>query len=136
MITAHSVPIDQLYFVWPKVEALLEKSLEHGTGDFGAEHLKVWLLSGEQQLLVFIEDGEIVGCATVSFMNQPNHRIAFITACAGKGIVQEDVLSQLEEWFRSVGVTKMQAWAKDAQARLYKQKVGFELVCHIVEKKL
>jgi hypothetical protein len=136
MIKAQIVPIELIHGVWPHVEQFLTNSLNEGTGDFDLEHLKVWLVNGEQALLIFVDDEKIVGCGTIKFINYPNHRVAFITSCGGRSIVKPDVWQQVEDWCKSLGATKIQAWAKDAQARLYRQSVGFTPVCNVVEKAL
>jgi hypothetical protein len=125
-----------VYSVWPKVVDFVEASLDEGTGEFSAEHLKGWLVTGQQTLLVIVENNEVIGCGTVQFINYPNERVAFITSCGGKAIVCPEVFDQIEVWMRSMGATKIQAWAKDLQARLYRQAVKFTVPCNIVEKLL
>jgi hypothetical protein len=115
---------------------MIRKSIENSASDFSEEHMKVWLLEGHQNLLVIVEEGKIIGCGTVNFVNHPNCRVAFITSCGGKDIVSRGVFGQVEEWARSMGATKIQAWAKEGQARLYRQAVGFRDACTIVEKNL
>lgn len=136
MIEAKVIPKELIYKVWPEVEPYLKNSLLEGTGDFDVEHLKVWLVNGEQALIVLVDGEKIMGCGTISFINYPNHRVAFVTSCGGRSIVKPDVWQQVENWCRALGATKIQAWARDAQARLYRQKVGFKPACQIVEKLL
>lgn len=136
MTQVQIVAPEWVYSVWPKVVGFIEASIAQGTGEYSAEHMKDWLVTGQQFLLVGICDNEIIGCATLKFINYPNDRVAFITSCAGKGIVTPEVFSQVEDWARLSGATKIQAWAKDAQTRLYKQAVGFNTPCNIVEKPL
>lgn len=125
-----------IYSVWPKVVDYIDRSVKEGTGEFSSEHIKSWLVSGQQTLIIIVDNEEIVGCGTVQFINYPNHRVAFITSCGGFGIVSPEVFDQIEDWMKSMGATKIQAWAKDAQARLYRQAVGFTVPCNIVEKSL
>lgn len=127
---------DLLYAVWGEVAPLIRSSIENSMPDFNEEHMKLWLLEGKDNLLVIVEEGKIIGCGTVRFMNHPNYRVAFITSCGGKDIVSQEVFNQVEDWARSMGATKIQAWAKDGQARLYRQAVGFRDACKIVEKNL
>lgn len=125
-----------IYAVWEEVKPFIQDSIDQGPGDFNEEHLKAWLVRGEEFLLVIVEDNKIIGCGTVRFINQPNHRIAFITSCGGTAVVEQEVFGQVENWARSFGATKIQAWARDAQARLFRQAVDFYDVCRVVEKEL
>jgi hypothetical protein len=62
--------------------------------------------------------------------------VAYTSAIGGKALFDEDTIKQYEDWARSQGVTKIRAFAKDAQARLYKMKMGFDTVTHVVEKNI
>lgn len=127
---------EMLYSVWNEVKPFIQKSIEQSHADFNEEHMKAWLVRGEEILLVIVENEKIIGCGTVKFINHPNHRVAFITSCGGKDIVSQNIFDEVENWARNLGATKIQAWAKDAQARLYRQKAGFKSVCQVVEKDL
>jgi hypothetical protein len=54
----------------------------------------------------------------------------------GKALVEPDLIEKFEAWARSQGVTKIRAFAQDAQARLYRMKMGFNSVAHVVEKNI
>jgi hypothetical protein len=54
----------------------------------------------------------------------------------GRALVEPDLIEQFEAWARSQGVTKIRAFAQDAQARLYRMKMGFNSVAHVVEKNI
>jgi len=54
----------------------------------------------------------------------------------GNGIVNNETFSQVEAWARLQGATKVNAWAQEAQARLYKLKANFNTVRMVVEKDL
>jgi hypothetical protein len=107
-----------------------------GTDDYNVDQLKMLLTEGRQTLFVFIEDEAIIGALAVELINFPNHRIAHTSAVGGKGIFDENTIKQYEDWCRAQNATKIRAFARDAQARLYKMKMGFDLVTHVVEKKL
>ena len=125
---------DQIYQIWDKIEAFLDASALAGTGDCTTSQLKMQLGCGAQTLLVAIKGNEIHGAAALSMQNQPNHRVAVITALGGKGIVDSVVFEQVVAWAKSQGATKIRAWAKDAQARLFKQNAGLNTTMHVVEK--
>jgi hypothetical protein len=54
----------------------------------------------------------------------------------GKGLFDENTVKQYEDWCRSNGITKIRAYAQDAQARLFKIKLGLNVISHVVEKTL
>jgi hypothetical protein len=122
---------------WNKIEPFFESSFKFSTDDYSVEQLKFLLVNGQQICLVAVEDdGTIIGASAVSISNYPNHRVLHITSMGGRALVEDDLIQQFEDWARSQGVTKIRAFAQDAQARLYKMKMGFESVAHVVEKNI
>jgi hypothetical protein len=57
----------------------------------------------------------------INFMNMLNDRIAFITALAGKDVVNEDIFKQVCDIAKVNGATKIQCAARESAAKLYKQ---------------
>jgi hypothetical protein len=128
---------EHIHYVWDVVSPMLEVAiinLEHS--DFNIEHLKVLIIEQYQFLFVVLEDNKIIGAFTVELFNQPNHRIAHTTCMGGKGLFDKDTVKQYEDWARNQGVTKIRAYAQEAQARLFKIKLGLEKVTNVVEKTL
>ncbi len=121
--------------IWPKVQKFLESALEHSGGEYTADQLKVYLVQGSQSLLV-ADDGEIKGAATIQFIDYPNDRVAFITCIGGRWITGNDMFSQLCEWCRKNGATKIQGAARESVERLWRQRFGFSERYRIVEKAL
>ena len=130
------VPPNYIHQVWDKIESYFDRAMLAGTDDYNVDQLKMLLTEGRQTLFVFIEDDAIIGALAVELINFPNHRIAHTSAVGGKGIFDENTIKQYEDWCRAQNATKIRAFAKDAQARLYKMKMGFDIVTHVVEKKL
>lgn len=128
---------DYVHRIWDDVKPLIEASCaSNTTGDTSAEHLKVKVLEGHQAMFVITnDDNKITGVATVELINYPNHRVALITSLGGRDIVGTETFSQFELWAKSQGASKIRAWAKEPQARLYK-KVGLETAMLVVEKNL
>lgn len=120
--------------VWGKIEHLFEKSFKVSTDDCTLDQLRLILVQGQQVLFVVTEDNNIIGTCTVEIINYPNHRVVHITTLNGVGLVEESVIKQFEDWAKSQGATKIRAFAHDAQARLYKMKMGLNTVTHVVEK--
>lgn len=138
MINVHVVPPELIYSIWEKIAPMLEASFLESTGDCTTEQLKLLLVRGDQTLFVAVDtdNEEIVGASTVEMVNYPNNRVGFITALGGKGVVTAAIFENMENWMRVNGATKVYAYAKEAQARLYRQKSGFEATRYLVEKKL
>jgi hypothetical protein len=122
---------------WNKIEPFFESSFKFSTDDYSVDQIKFLLVNGQQICLVAVEDdGSIIGASAVSISNYPNHRVLHITSMGGRALVEADLIQQFEAWARSQGVTKIRAFAQDAQARLYKMKMGFQSVAHVVEKNI
>jgi hypothetical protein len=114
--------------LWPKVKPFIEDAMAKG-GDFPdwaasytVDHIQAFLAAGQWLLLVATdENGEIHGAATVSFINYPLHRVAFITAIGGKLISNDDTFEQLKLILKQRGATKIQGYGRDAIVRLWKR---------------
>jgi hypothetical protein len=119
---------------WAKLEPFFQSSFKFSTDDYSVEQIKFLLVSGQQTCLIALEGEEIIGASAVEISNYPNHRVLHITSMGGKALVEPDLIQQFEGWARSQGVTKIRAFAQDAQARLYRMKMGFDSVAHVVEK--
>ena len=126
-----------IHGIWPIVEPMLSWAFNgFENADYDVEHLKVLLVKEFQILFVVLEDNKIIGAFTVEVINYPNHRVAHTTTMGGKGVFDNDTVTQYETWCRSNGITKIRAFAKESQARLFKLKLGLEKVTHVVEKTL
>lgn len=122
--------------IWDKIETFFDRSMQAGTDDYNVDQLKMLITEGRQTLFVFVEDEKIIGALTVEMINYPNSRVAYTSAIGGKGLFDENTIKQYEDWAKSQGATKIRAFAKDAQARLYKIKMGFNVVTNVVEKNI
>ena len=120
---------------WNKIKPFFESSFKFSTDDYSVDQIKFLLVNGQQICLVAVEDdGSIIGASAVSISNYPNHRVLHITSMGGRALIEPDLIKHFEAWARSQGVTKIRAFAQDAQARLYKMKMGFQSVSQVVEK--
>lgn len=137
MIQVQSVHPNVLLQVWDQVEPLLTKGLQKCGGEYNSEHLKVYILQGVQHLLVSIdENGQIIGAASIEFINYPNERVAFITSIGGRMIANQEVWDQFTSWCKYNGATMVRGAAFESVARLWKKAFGVEQRYVIVEKKL
>jgi hypothetical protein len=111
---------------WPLVEELFVKANKYDAGDYTIDQIKALLASGSWLLLVAVdEENTIHGAASLNFYNMPNYRVGFITAMAGKAIVNEEVYGQVCAIAKANGATRVQCAARESAAKLYKQ-VGMQ----------
>ena len=110
---------------WPLIEKYIIDSQQYGGGDYSSEHVKVYLANGQWLLIVAVDDNNVIhGAMTITFNNYPNHRVAFITATGGKGIITKDTLSQLKEILKGMGATRIRSAVRPSMERLL-YRVGF-----------
>jgi hypothetical protein len=111
---------------WPLVEELFVKANKHDAGDYTVDQIKALLANGSWLLLVAVDaENNIHGAASLSFYNMPNYRVGFITAMAGKAIVNKEVYEQVCAIAKANGATRVQCAARESAAKLYKQ-VGMQ----------
>lgn len=114
--------------VWPLVEGYLQSALDKGEGpaDYNIHHVQMFLTSGQWLLVVAVDEDNVVhGAMTVSFINYPLNRVAFVTATGGKGIINATALEQLKAITKARGATKIQAFGRESMIKLL-GKSGFE----------
>jgi hypothetical protein len=131
-------PVNVAYFhqTWELVEELFVKANKYDSGDYTIDQIKAFLANGTWVLLVATDEENVIhGVASISFYNMPNYRVGFITAMAGKTIVNEDVYAQVCSFIKANGATRVQCAARESAARLYKQ-VGMQERHVIMETKL
>ena len=130
--------VDTMYIhqVWDLVKPFLEKGLVRSGGEYTAEQLKVFLVTGMQRLVVAVEDDIIKGAASIEFINYPNERVAFVTAVGGRMLATKEVWEQFEAWCKQNGATMVRGAAFESVARLWKKAFDVEQRYVIVEKKL
>jgi len=80
---------------------------------------------GQWALVIATDAQNIVGAMTVTLLNEPNNRVAYITTTGGKMICTEESLVQLKEIMKGLGATKLQAGGRKSIVRLL-QKLGFK----------
>jgi hypothetical protein len=137
MKSVQIVAPEYIHTIWDVVEPMLKTAfINFDNADYDVEHIKVLIIEQLQHLFVVVEDKKIIGAFTVEVINYPNHRVAHTTCMGGKGVFNKDTVKQYEDWARLQGATKIRAFAKDSQARLFKLKMGLEPVTHVVEKTL
>jgi hypothetical protein len=128
-------PID-VYNVWDIIKNHISFSIAAGLEDVSLDQYKMYILNGSHTLFVVVEDNNIIGAAIMNMVTSPNSKSLCISAWGGKSITVKEVTDQIEVYAKSQGVTKIIAYARDAQARLFNQVMGLEKVTNLIEKKL
>ena len=134
MKTIQLVPIEFIHQAWEKCGEFITNAMEHAKGECTAEQLKVFLVQGQHQLLVFLEDNKIVGAVEFMFDDTPNDRIFYINAIGGK--TTKEHTDQMFAFAKSAGCSAVRGCARESVARLWRQKYDFESIYIMVEKRL
>lgn len=140
MLNVRSVDTNFIAQTWPLVSKYIESSQSKGisadNANYRAEHVLTYLTTGQWLLLVAVdENNEIHGAATMSFINYPLHRVAFITTMGGKLVSGDETFLQLKAIAKQYGATKIQAMARPSMVRFMKQ-YGFSPVNTLMDIKL
>jgi hypothetical protein len=121
---------------WHIVEPFITEAHKYSGNDYNVDQMKMFVTLGQWMLLVAYDENRVIhGAATVSFINYPNSRIAFITAIGGRLISSPDTFKQLVTIVKNAGATKIQGAARESIARLWKR-YGFYERHTIVEIKI
>jgi hypothetical protein len=128
------IPPNYVAQMWPKVSNMLEKAMNYAKGEISLEQLKVYLTRGEYQLMIYLQNGEIIGAIVIEWINYPNDRVMFINAIGGK--THADCVEKMYLWAKSLGATAVRGSAHESVARLWKMKYGFNTIYYTVEKRL
>jgi hypothetical protein len=127
-LTIRPVDTNFVQQVWPVVKPFLEEAIVKGgdfpdwAQDYTVDHIQSFLTNGAWLLVVAVDEKkEIQGAATISFINYPMHRAAFVTAIGGKLISSQDTFEQFKALLKLRGATKIQGYGRDAIVRLWKR---------------
>jgi hypothetical protein len=121
---------------WDAIAKYLQPALDlSGVEEFNLDQLKVFVTNKQWILFVAENEGKIFGAAVVSLLPYPNDLIAFVTAIGGKFVSDRAVSDQFKSLLKRMGATKIQGYARESVARLWKR-IGFENKQILVEYKL
>jgi len=131
-LTVRPVDVNHVQQVWPMVQGYVQEALDKG-GDFpewsdgyNLHHVQSFVTSGQWLLVVAVDEEKVIhGAMTLSFLNYPLHRVAFITTTGGKFIANPELLEQLKALVKLHGATKIQAFCRESMVRLL-SRAGFE----------
>ena len=128
------VEVNYIQQVWPLVEPWFTPVFEKSaiSDYYSIDNLKDYLIRGEHTLVVATDDeGVIHGVISLQWLNLPKARIAYVAAIGGKFIASRETNQEFVNWVRTMGGTKIQGYARESIARLWKQKLGYR-PAHIV----
>lgn len=132
MTTVQYVPSELTAQAWPQVEAYLEEAIPYSNGEYTLDQARMFINMGQWLLLVAVDDNEVVtGASTISFINSPNHRTAFIALMGGKFIINKDLFAQLCNVLKQRGATRIQCQVRPSMERLTRR-VGFNKIATLV----
>jgi len=134
MIIQH-IPTEKCAQTWKLIEKYIIEAHKEDSEDYSVEQIKSLVLTGQWILLVAVENKAIKGAMTISFLNYPNDRIAFITATGGNMIICKDSFNQMAEIVKKFGATKVQTAVRESMSRLL-SRVGFKNRYIIAEQKI
>ena len=121
--------------LWPQVLPYLERAVKYDTPnpDYTIEHMQRWLVSGRWELLIGVDElGETHGIATLSYIDYPLHKIAFITCISGRMVTTKSSWDALVDYATEQGATKIQAHCRPSMLRLGRR-LGFEHITSLME---
>lgn len=127
------VPAHMVDFAWKEGASELAKACDTSGGEITGDQLKMILARGERTLVRMDADGLTVGWGVVRIDQLPNLRVLFITDLVAPGGHFESFFSDIKKLAREYGCSRVRCAAKPAQARLYRQKCGFQPVYDILE---
>ena len=135
-VTVRPVDVNYIAQTWPLVEGYIAEAHKHSGGDYTLDQIRMFLATGAWLLLVATdEENKLYGAMTVSFINYPNDRVAFVTSTGGKTICNAETLGQLKMLLQGLGATKIQAAGRPAVVRML-GKLGFKERYMVVETKI
>jgi hypothetical protein len=123
MITVHHVPTHFVHKEWPLVAPFLNAALTNpeASGDITLDQMRADLGQNRGALYTVVKDGALVGAASVTFQNQRNARVAFVTAIGGRGLADREAAAQFFELLRRGGATRVAGAGRDSIVRLWAQ---------------
>ncbi|WP_288253759.1 hypothetical protein [uncultured Hydrogenophaga sp.] len=129
------VPATHIDFAWDSDGAsCLAEACATSSGDITGDQLRMLLARGERVLIrMENDDGTAAGWGAVLVEQLPNVRVLTVTSMTAHNGHFERFFDELKTLARVYGCSKVRCAAKPAQARLYRQKVGFTPVYEILE---
>lgn len=128
---------DDLPAYWPQCEPLLEDGLTDSEGEMNAIHLLPLLQAPSGYLLVGVDaEGTVHTAMALQLQIYPHYTVAHIFSIGGRWVLaNRRHWSDIKDWLKQQGASKVQGSCKPAQARLWRR-LGMEPVYTIVRQDL
>jgi len=127
------VPSEQIDRAWKDGASCLSEACDTSGGEITGDQLKMILSRGERSLLCMREDDKTVGWAVVRVDQLPNLRVLHVTDLVAHNAGFERFFDQLKQMAERLGCSRVRCSCKEAQARLYRMKLGFKPVYTTLE---
>lgn len=104
---------DEVTGLWPHVSDLLEKAQPHSEGEMTTEDFFSFLVSGQMQLWVAIEQKQVIAAMVTQVIPYPQKKVLRIIAIGGSGMDRWfPSLHRLEEFALNLGCDSLEAWGR------------------------
>lgn len=127
------VPSEQIDKAWKDGASCLSEACNTSGGEITGDQLKMLLSRGERTLLCMREDDKTTGWAVVRVDQLPNLRVLHVTELVAHNAGFERFFDALKTMADHLGCSRVRCSCKEAQARLYRMKLGFKPVYTTLE---
>lgn len=132
---ASLVPPEMVEGLWPRIFRHFVKAAEYTFGRYEPEDILEFVVNGQAHLWVALDDeGEIVGVTVTRFWEYPRKRCLDLVFLGGdEGFSwKEPMLNLLQAWARDSGCEAIEAAARPAFARVFKDD-GYRTLWQVFE---
>ena len=132
-LSLHIVPPTHVDLAWRDGASALADACATSGGEITGDQLRMILARGECTLLQMRAGGVAVGWAAIRIDQLPNFRVLHVCELSAPGAHFERFFASLRSMAEGAGCLRIRCSAKPAQARLYRQKLGFQPVYETLE---
>lgn len=128
------IPVELISTYWDQLSLFIEDALHKSdSNEYGMDAVQQYLESGTWTAIGFFDpESKMHGALTVTVLDYPNERVAFVTSIGGRELTNEANWQQLRDICKSAGCSKLQAYSRESVARLWKR-IGFRNRAILVE---
>ena len=120
--------------IWDQVVLHLDMAMAHSEGEMSAEDFYPYLMDGQMQLWVAINDGELDASMVTQIIPYPRKRVLRIISIAGDKMEQWiEFLPLIEGWALSIGCTSLECWGRKGWLKILQD---WKCSYHIITKDL
>jgi hypothetical protein len=128
------IPVELISVYWDQLSLFIEDALKKSdSNEYNLDDIRNMLEAGVWTAIGFFDpEADMHGALTVTVLNYPQERVAFVTAIGGKELTNEANWQQLRDICKTAGCSKLQAYSRESVARLWKR-IGFRNRAILVE---